>query len=164
MDKKRLNAVIDELTSIIDEMQGEVNDFMAVKSRWYERQLELYRSGLISHEDFDRKVWKEHQTMHTCFDDDLYALQRLALCLDKRYENFRQLQGHFGRIALTTKFEIPEGLKEFEVEYKDSGCACNETELYITKDAEEAKRLCLEQVKRVFNEVDIIEVREVSHD
>ena len=56
MKKERLKAAIDELASIIDEMQTEVNEFHAKKGDWYDFHLQLYRSGLMSNEQFERDI------------------------------------------------------------------------------------------------------------
>ena len=163
MKKERLKAAIDELTSIIDEMQTEVNEFHAKKGDWYDFHLQLYRSGLMSEEQFERDIWKETQSMHTCFDDDLYALQRLVIVLDKRYESFKQLREHLDRVIACSRTK-PHDWKEFEVEFKDSDCGHVEKNRFFAPSENYAVQMCMKHNKYEENEVDILEVKEVSHD
>lgn len=140
MKKERLKAVIDELTTIIDEMQTEVNDFHAKRSDWYDFHLQLFRSGLMGHEQFEREIWREIQSMHTCFGDDLYALQRLALVLDVRYESFKQMESHLQR-AIDCSRPKPTDWKEYVVRF---GCPENvqEEERYFAPNEDYARKMC----------------------
>lgn len=163
MNKERLKAVIDEMTSIIDEMQTEVNEFHAKKGDWYDFHLQLHRSGLMSDEQFERYIWKETHSMHTCFDDDLYALQRLVIVLDKRYESFRHLREHLDRVVACSRRK-PNNWKEFEVEFKDSDCGHVEKNRFFAPSENYAVQMCMKHNKYEENEVDILEVKEVTHE
>ena len=163
MKKERLKAAIDELTSIIDEMKTEVNEFNAKKGDWYDFHLQLYRSGLMSDEQFKRDIWKETQNMNTCFDDDLYTLQRLVIVLYKRYESFKQLMEHLDRVVACSRRK-PNNWKEFEVKFKDSNFGHIEKNRFFATSENYAVQMCMKYYKNEENEVDIIEVKEVSHE
>ena len=148
------------MTSIIEEMQTEVNEFNAKKRDWYDFHLKLYLSGLMSDEQFDRDIWKESRIMRTYLDDDLYALQRLVIDLDKTYESFKQLREHLERVVACSRTK-PHDWKEFEVEFKDSDCGHVEKNRFFAPSENYAVQMCMKYKE---NEVDIIEVKEVSHD
>lgn len=158
MKKERLKAAIDELTSIIDEMQTEVNEFNAKKGDWYDFHLQLYLSGLMSDEQFDRDIWKEAMSMRTYLDDDLYALKRLVIVLDKRYESLKQLMEHLDRVVACSRRK-PNNWKEFEVKFKDSDCGHIEKNRFFAPSENYAVQMCMKYNKYEENEVYIIEVK-----
>lgn len=163
MKKERLKAAIDKMTSIIEEMQTEVNEFNAKEGDWYDFHLQLYRSGLMSDEQFDRDIWKESQSMRTYLDYDLYALQRLVIDLDKTYESFKQLREHLERVVACSRTK-PHDWKEFEVEFKDSDCGHVEKNRFFAPNVNYAVHRCMKYNKYDGNEVEILEVKEVSHE
>ena len=163
MKKERLKAAIDELTSIIDEMQTEVNEFQAKKVDWYGFHLQMYRSGLMTDEQFDRDIWSEYHSMRTCFGDDLYALQRFVIVLDKRYESFKQLREHLDRVVACSRRK-PNNWKEFEVKFKDSDCSHIEKNRFFAPSENDAVQMCMKYNSYEENEVYILGVKEVSHE
>lgn len=163
MKKERLKAAIDELTSIIDEMQTEVNEFHAKKGDWYDFHLQLYRSGLMTDKKFDRDIWSEYHSMRTCFGDDLYALQRLVIILDKRYESFNHLREHLDRVV-SCSLTKPHDWKEFEVEFNDSDCGHTVKNRFFAPSENYAVHMCMKYNKYDDKDVDIIKVKEVSHE
>lgn len=162
MKVERLKAAVEELQDIINEMQTEVNDFQAKKSEWYDFHLQLFRSGLMNNDQFERHVWNECQSMRTLFDDDLYAIQRLAAGLEKRYEAFKQLDAHLRRVKASTPYNKPWDWKEWLVRFKDSDDGREEEQKFFGPSADYAVGKCMIENKYDGNTIDIIEVREVE--
>ena len=157
-----MKAAVEEMQNVIDELQKEVCQFSEKMVDWYELNLQLLNSGLMTKPQFDRDVWKERQTMHTCFDDDLYAMSRMIVGLGKRYESFKQLEEHLQRVIESQSCNKPADWKEWSVRFKDSVLPFEEERKIFGPSSNYAAQMVVNKFKQEYNTIEIVEVKEVE--
>ena len=162
MKKERLKAAVEELTAILQEMQEDFNEYDRKKSAWYNDQLEQHHSGLITEEEFKNEVVDKYLDLHSYFyvGDIIGTIENLEDCLTF----FGKENERLDKIVAETKNMVPEGWKYWEVEYKDSQCVVKEHQNFYAPTPEQAGEMCKKVYTFEHNTIDIIEVKEVSHD
>ena len=160
MKTERLKTAVKVLQAALEEIQREVNDFHNERSEWYDKQLQLLRSGLMNDPQFDKFVWREQKEMHTGLDDTLYAIQNLVRNLDKGYENFCQTREHLHRVVSGSPFHKPWDWKEWRITFEEKGCSVPQVEDYYGPSSEYAKQKCL-QYHEKYDPIQITRIEEV---
>ncbi len=162
MKKERLKAAVEELTAILQEMQDEFNEYDSKKSAWYYEQLEQHHSGLCTDEEFENEVFEKYMDLHSHFyvGDIISTIENLEKCLTF----FGQENKRLDKAVAEAKNRVPEGWKYWEVEYKDSQCVVKEHQNFYAPTPEQAGEMCKKVYTFEHNTIDIIEVKEVSHD
>ena len=162
METKRLKAAVDELTAILQEMQEEFNEYDRKKSDWYDNQLKQYHSGLSTIEEFNEEVSKRYLELYGSF----YVGDTISMIgkLEKRCEFFKENNESLQRLIAGAKNRVPADWKEWKVNYKNSQCPVNEWQEFFAPTALQAGEMCKKVYTFGRNTIDILEVKEVSHD
>lgn len=159
METERLKAAVEELTAILQEMQEEFNEYDRQKSEWYWNQLEQHYSGLCTIEEFDKETGNRHRKLHSHFyvGDIISMIGNLEKCCEFFEKNNEELQ----RMIAQAKNRVPADWKEWEVTYKDSQCAVNQSQGFFAPTAEQAGEMCKKHNTYEHNTIDVIQVKEV---
>lgn len=159
MKIERLKAAVEELTAILQEMQEEFNEYDCQKSMWYYGQLEQYHSGLSTREEFNEETWDKFGKLYGHFDvgDIIQTIGNL----EKRCGFFKKNNEELHRLIAEAKNRVPADWKEWEVTYKDSQCAVNQSQAFFAPTAEQAGEMCKKVYCFGHNTIDILEVKEL---
>ena len=162
MNIERLKKAVEELETLIEEMQDECSQFREKKSDWYDFQLCRWHSGLKTKEQFNKEVFDKYQEIDTLFDDDLFSLQRGILNLETRYRKFDDVSKKLDKIVEDSDKNIPEGWKLWKVTFNDSDYASLDSRTVYGPNEEYAKNRILAIQKRDYNEINVTKVERVK--
>ena len=162
MEATRLKAAVEELTAILQEMQEEVNEYDRQKSEWYWNQLEQNHSGLTTDEEFNNETVLPYRELYGDFytGDVIHRIENL----DKMVAFFNENNAKLQKNIAEAKNRVPADWKYWKVTYKDSQCAVDQHSNFYAPTPEQAGEMCKKVYCFGHNTIDIVEVKEVSHE
>ena len=162
MERSRLKAAVEEMTAILQEMQEEANEYDRQRSAWYYEQLEQHHSGLSTIAEFQNETVENYRKLHSDFyiGDLIHRVENL----EKRLDFFNVNNAMLQQFKAEAKNRVPAGWKYWEVTYKDSQCAVDQHSNFYAPTPEEAGEMCKKVYCFGHNTIDIVEVKEESHD
>lgn len=143
MEIERLKTLVALANAAVEELEIEYNAFVAKKNEWYDRNLTLNHSSLMTNEEFTKNVWDEYQEyLNTKFDSDVFRLKYGVKNIVDDYEKFQRVSAHLDEVVASEENRLPVGWKLYEVTYFDKLNSAEYTRNFYAPDEEEAAKLC----------------------
>lgn len=141
MESKRLETAVENMLSVLNEIQTELNEYDEKQSKWYDHQLEQFYSGLMSKEEFRQNVFNEFQNTNRMLE--VCHIVSMVASLPKRYAAFQDLSNKVDGIIKGAIERVPDGWYRFDVAYDKEPCAVPQHTAVFAPNEEVAKEFVM---------------------